>query len=262
VNTLSITLYPNYTLQRPVTPFSAFPTVAEKSSVASPVIPTNSAPAEAVKSKPLNAVLTAAGLLGMGLMLNRIPAKASTFELVSTRLEDWVKMGLGILAVDKINEAANWKPKPWQHGLQTVTALTFLAQGLSLKGWKHFPLLAASVPLLVGGTHLVSDKTEAYLDSHDSNLPRWIPKLAISLGSTVGGVVGLRNVMQASWYTVAMGRLGAATGQQALGAEMLICSRCGGAHVVCMETLADFVAVMGARLKDLLPKGNDKNESQ
>jgi hypothetical protein len=204
------------------------------------------------KAPKISSLFSAAALIGVGLLLNRIPVKTSAFELVSTRLEDWVKMGLGVTAVGKINEATQWKPQAWQHALETVSVLTLIAQGFNLKGWKHFPLLAVSVPMLVQGTRWASDKMEAILDSQHNNLPRWIPKLGITLVSTLGGVYGLRNVMQASWYTGAMGKLGAASGQQAMGIETLICARCGGMHIVCMETISDFVGTMAGWLKELL----------
>jgi hypothetical protein len=205
------------------------------------------------------AAFAALGLIGLGLLLNRIPAKASAFEMVSTRLEDWVKMALGVMAVGKINAAIGgpktpWQPKPWQHGLETVTVLTFITQGLNLKGWKHFPLLAVSVPLLVQATHWLTNKAEAYLDKHNSPLPRWVPKLGITLASTVGGVYGLRGIMQTPVYNKTMGNLGATSGQQALGAEVLVCSRCGGAHLVCMEEVSDFIGSMAGWFKQRLSK--------
>jgi hypothetical protein len=194
------------------------------------------------KGARAQAALNALGFIGLGLLLNRIPAKASAFEMVSTNIEDWVKMGLGVLAVEQINKATQAKPKPWQHALETVTVLTLIAQGLNPKGWKHFPLLAVTVPLLVQATQAVNKLIETQLDKHNSQVPRWLPRLGVTLASTLGGVYGLRSVMQTSAYRTT-------TGQQAMGAELLICSRCGGSHLVCMEEVSDLLGTMAGWFK-------------
>jgi hypothetical protein len=240
--------------------FAAFPMQTATPAHANPVstapaIPPTPTPPPQVTGKRVSSALSAAGLIGLGLLLNRIPAKASAFDMVSTNIEDWAKMGLGVIATGKINDATNWQPQPWQHGLETVTVLTFISQGLRLKGWQHFPLLAVSVPALVQGTHWLNDKTNQFLDKHHSRLPRWIPKLAITLGSTVGGVYGLRGVMEAPWYRQATGKLSGTAGQQAMGAETLICSRCGGTHLVCMEEVSDFIGSMAGWFKEHALKG-------
>jgi hypothetical protein len=221
--------------------------------VPAPGLTTTNEPKDSIDlkhTKRLSSAASALAFIGLGLLLNRVPAKPSAFEMVSTNIEDWVKMGLGVTAVGKINEALDWKPKPWQHGLETVSVLTFITQGLRLRGWKHFPLLAASVPALVQGTHWVSHKVDAFLDKHGSTLPRWIPKLGITLASTLGGVYGLRTVMEAPMYRSATGQLSTAEGQQMMGTEALVCSRCGGTHLVCMEEVSDFIGSMVGWLKE------------
>lgn len=187
----------------------------------------------------------AAGLIALGLLLNRIPPRPSAFELVSTRVEDWAKMALGVLATDKINTALAWKPPAWLQALETVGVLTFISQGLHKKGWKHFPLLAIGVPALVQATLWATETAEAALDRADSDLPRWIPKVGIGVASTLAGVFGLRGIMQAPWYRSAVGRMsGDAASQQVIGAEAVVCSRCGGMHLVCMEEISDFIGAM------------------
>jgi hypothetical protein len=260
---MSLTPYAPYSGVKSTTAFSAFPSstslAASYSMPGSALQPKPVDPVDDKTQKRISSALTAVALVGLGLMLNRIPAKPSAFEMVSTNLEDWVKMGLGVAAVGKVNEAADWKPKPWQHGLETVSLLTFMTQGLRLKGWKHFPLLALNVPVLVQGTHWLSRKTEDYLDRHNSTLPRWIPKLGITLASTLGGVYGLRSVMEAPWYRSTMGQFGATAGQQTLGAETLVCSRCGGTHLVCMEEVSDFIGSMVGWFKEHLHIGKQKS---
>lgn len=191
----------------------------------------------------------AAGLIGFGLLLNRIPPRHSRFELLSTRLEDWTKMGLGVVAVTKINEAMDWKPAPWLHALQTVSVLSFIANALSLKRWRHFPLLALMVPPLVQGTHWLSEKTESLLDQSNSAIPRWIPKVGISVASTILGVTALRCVIKADWYKGLTGQSSGATSSQVVGAEAVVCTRCGGQHIICMEEVSDMIGSLGSWLK-------------
>lgn len=193
----------------------------------------------------------------LGLMLNRIPPRPSAFELVSTRVEDWAKMALGVIATDKFNAAFDAKPPAWLQGLETVTALTFISQGLQKKGWKHFPLLALGVPALVQVTQWASEQVDAALDERQSDIPRWIPKTALGIASTVAGVLGLRGVIQSQWYRSAIGRLSGDTAAgQVVGAEAVVCSRCGGAHLLCMEEISDFVGVMASWAHDQFKLGN------
>ena len=213
-------------------------------------------PAKSPTEQPntLKTLGTAAGLIGLGLLLKRIPARASQFELISTRIEDWAKLGLGVIAVNKINEATNWKPAAWAHALETVSVLSVMSHGIptpkNISRWKHFPLLATAVPALVQGTHWVTEKTNRYLDEQNSPIPKWIPKLLITGLSTVGGVLGLRQVMQSTAYqNLTAGSGSENIAEQVAGTEIIACSRCGGAHLVCMDEVGEFIGTMGGWVK-------------
>ena len=200
----------------------------------------------------------AAGMMTTGLLLHRLPASKTSFELVSSDWKEWARMGLGIASVNQLNQALQWRPQPWQQALEVVTALTALSKGILTKsGWRHYPLLAISVPLLVQGTHALNKWSERKLDETQSTLPRWIPRLAITTLSTVGGVFTLRGVLGSAWYGQVSGQTtgGKTAANKALTSGTLVCARCGGAHLVCMSEINDMVASIGSWFRPHPQKG-------
>jgi hypothetical protein len=194
-------------------------------------------------------LLSAGGFIALGLLLNRIPARASKFNLLSTRIEDWAQMGLGVLAVNNINKGLKWSPTPWQHALETVTVLTFLSKGLNIKQWKNFPLLAIGIPPLVQATHWLTEKAERTLTESNSKIPAGLVKIGIAAVSTVLGIFGLRSVMKAPSYQQLFKQNSSKNASETLAsAGITACARCGGAHAVCMEEIGDLMGSMGGGL--------------
>ena len=195
----------------------------------------------------------AAGLLGTALLTHRLPAFKTSFTLFTSDWKDWARMALGVGVINHVNKALDFKPKPWQLGLQTVTALTLVTNGLTnLKGWKNFPLLAVFVPLLVQGTHKLNEFALKKLEERNSKIPHWIPKLLLSVTSTIVGLLTLRKIIGLQPYQQMTGQTTTTTsgGRQVIGAEALACARCGGQHLICMAEVGDMAGTFSAWFKN------------
>lgn len=188
------------------------------------------------------ALLSAGGLIILGLMLNRIPQRASKFELLSTRPEDWAKMVLGIVTLDKLNEGLGVKPQPWVKALEIISILSVMTHGVNIKRMKHVPLLAITIAPLAQATQWVTQKTEEMLEKRNSSIPKWVPKFLIGTLATVGGLFGIRALMNTSAYS-----------KNVIGTEAgIVCVNCGEAHFICTNEIGDIIGSMGGSMKDKL----------
>jgi hypothetical protein len=195
-------------------------------------------------------MLSAVGFLVSGLMLHRLPAYPSSFALISSDWKDWTRMVMGVLAVGEINKSLDWQAKPWQLALETVAILSPLSNGfLNRKGWRQFPLLAVFVPTVVQATDWINQWAERQLKEKKAKVPLWLPKLAISLSSTLAGLFAIRSVIKTNTYRQWVGQEGSSSTNPVVGAEAIICTRCGGQHLLCMSELSDMAGSMGAWLK-------------
>ncbi len=201
------------------------------------------------KPMPWKPISIAVSMFGAGLLLHRLPASKSSFQLVSSDWKDWARMALSVGVVDQINKAFEWKPEPWQLGLQTVTAITAISNGFTKKGWKQFPLLALFIPALVQGTHHLNEFTEQKLKDSDSAIPSWIPKILISGTSTLVGIFALRNIIKTDWYSKLTGKTPNSQSSQIIGAEAVVCTRCGAQHLICMSELGDMLGSFALWIK-------------
>jgi hypothetical protein len=156
-----------------------------------------------------------------------------------------------VVAVDKINDGFGWKPPAWAVGLESVAILMPLMAGkvFAKKTWVNFPLLAVGVPLLVEGTQRLSDFVEKKLDENDAGVSHWVPKTVISLASTVVGLLAFRSILKNSNYQRATGQDPAQGSGTVIGAEVAVCSRCGGQHLVCASEIGEMLGGIGAWLK-------------
>lgn len=232
----------------PTTENTSTPTITDTKQVAS------------TNSNKIKRLGMSAALMGVGLLLHKLPAHKSSFNLVSSDWKDWARMALSVGAVDQINKALQWKPEPWQLGLQTVTAITAISNGFTKKGWKQFPLLAIFIPLLVQGTHYLNEFTDQKLKETNSDIPGWIPKVLISGASTVLGIVALRNIIKTDWYNKLTGQSSSGQSSQVIGAEAVVCTRCGAQHLICMSELGDMLGSFSLWIKQGL-KGHGKGSS-
>jgi hypothetical protein len=198
----------------------------------------------------LSHVGVALGSVGVALLLHRLPARPSSFSLLSSDWKDWARLGLGVKAVDETNKAGDWTPPPWLLALQTVTVLAPLTHGvLNPKAYKQLPLLALTVPALVEGTHRLSDISKHQLEAHpEVPIPKWMPATLIPLASTIAGIVLLRSVVKTPAYQRFTGdaEAGHGAGTTIVGTEAIICGRCGGSHLICMSEIGDMLGSFGA----------------
>jgi hypothetical protein len=206
-------------------------------------------PAPGLSSRDrLNKVVWGLGLMLAGLALHKLPpVKHASFQFFSTDPKDYIRATLGVAAVGKFNAAADLKLPPWLLGLETVTAIAILSNGNQKKLWRHFPLLAVFVPLLVQGTHGLIEATNKALDKQQSTLPRWVPQLGISTLTTIAGVLGLRGIMNTQQYVNFVGKtFGADAAVGITGAEAVVCARCSGNHLICVTEVTDMVGSLAA----------------
>lgn len=196
----------------------------------------------------LNKVVWGLGLMLAGLALHKLPpVKHASFQFFSTDPKDYIRATLGVAAVGKFNTAADLKLPPWLLGLETVTAIAILSNGSQKKLWRHFPLLAVFVPLLVQGTHELIELTNRALDKQQSTLPKWVPQLGISTLTTIAGVLGLRGIMNTQQYVNFVGKtFGADAAVGITGAEAVVCARCSGNHLICVTEVTDMVGSLAA----------------
>lgn len=187
--------------------------------------------------KAITNVAIAVGLFAVGRLLHKLPAYHPTFpegqykkwqriigEVLPLDWKDWARIFLGVGVVNSVNKAIDKEPPPWLNALQTVTVLTPMmgASVFSKATWKHFPLLAFGVPLLVQ----VTSWGQQQMLKKDS-IPKWVPNTLLPLASTIGGMLGLRAFI-------------AKSSGQVMGAEMTVCMRCGGMHLVCPAEIGEF----------------------
>lgn len=268
-------LYPPQTgemLLRPrLSPFQAFSAGAEVSSV---VRATPQAPAPLAEKaghtpddghghgapvSPWKNLASAAGFLGAALLLRRLPARPTSFKLFSSDWKDWAKLGLGVVSLNKINQAFRYEPPPWLNAIQTVGVVTPLMLGFKKPALLQMAVLAPLVGALVQGTHWLSERSEGWLEDK-AGVPAMVTRVAIAAAMVV---LGLRTLPPMLGQVNAWGREGhfgqgmanairqeqaashsAKANTQAAGIST-ICARCGGAHAICMSEIADFFGALG-----------------
>src|SRR5690349_14877212 len=79
-------------------------------------------------AKRVKAFATAGGLFTVALLLKRMPARHSAYEMIPTDWKQWAKAGLAVAGINQLNQGLEWKPPLWLGTLQTVTILTPLLQ--------------------------------------------------------------------------------------------------------------------------------------
>lgn len=168
-------------------------------------------------------------------------------QLIPTDIEDWAQMALGVFAVKEINEGLNWRPKTWAQALEMIVVLNFISHGVNVKEMKHLPLMAVTIAPLAQATQWVTEKTEDFLDKHNSSIPKWVPKLVIGTLATVGGLFGIKALMNSKAYS-----------KNVIGAESaIVCVHCGEAHIICTTEIGDLIGSMGGSLNE--PSKNKKD---
>lgn len=190
--------------------------------------------------KPLKPLAMAAVFLLAALMLRRFPSPPSRFKWLSPDWKDWAKIALGIGTVNQLNRAADWKPPTWLNAIETVALINPLMLGWA--GLRQIPAMAALVAGLVTGTNYLSERAEPLANEY-LNLPDKATRAILSATATVLGVASYP-WMARSGIMGSVVKEKAALSQGASAASV-ICARCGGAHVLCMTDIGEFLGAMG-----------------
>ena len=190
--------------------------------------------------KPLKSLATAAGYLLAALMLRRFPSQATRFKWISPDWKDWAKIALGIGIVNQVNRAANRKPPTWLNAIETVAVVNPLMLGWA--GLRQIPAMATLVAGLVTGTNYLSDRAEPLAEQY-LNLPDKATRAALSAVATVLGVASYPWMARSGVMGSAIREKAALS--QGASAASVICARCGGAHVLCMTDIGEFLGAMG-----------------
>src|SRR5690606_9445241 len=120
-------------------------------------------------------------------LLKRLPARSSAYQLIPTDWKQWAKAGLGIAGINQLNQGLDWRPPLWLGTLQTVSILTPLLQKLE-KGWlRQFFLLAPLITALVQVNHWISEKLEGPLERR-LNVPPLVTQLGFSALTMIVGM--------------------------------------------------------------------------
>ncbi|MBX2861853.1 MAG: hypothetical protein KTR14_11515 [Vampirovibrio sp.] len=207
-------------------------------------------------SNPLKAAALAVGLFAGARLLHRLPARhhvdlpkhltkwKALFQVFPTDWKTWAQMFMGVGVVNQINKALDAEPKSWLKALETVAVLTPM-MGVKMLGketWRHAPLLAVTVPLLVQGSTKLTEKLANSLKESNSAIPTWTAKVGIPVLTILAGAFGIRGVMGSTPYRQLTGQSGGsnATGQMAGSEIAAICPRCGGVHLACPMEISEF----------------------
>ncbi|MEB3206830.1 MAG: hypothetical protein VKK59_05740 [Vampirovibrionales bacterium] len=215
------------------------------------------------QNQSLLGALGGVGLIAASLYLRKFPVKASRFEFFPTDWKIWAQTIMGSMAVTKLNQAINASPPPWLNALETVAVVSPLVSGpLRSKTWRQLPLLAVGVPLLVQATQLADQKLEALLSDRNSSVPKWIPRMALSVVSVLVGLFGLRGVMKMPAYQQFVQGSPSSVASATVGAEAtIVCARCGGVHLICVNEIADVTAGLLNWLKQGFQANQQSNQA-
>jgi len=179
----------------PRNPYPVFNPLITSCGLFQPTVQPNVAHSDAHPSKkPVNAVqklLEAVGLLGVGMLLHRLPVRqpGDGFKtILPADWKVWTRVLLGITAVHKINQAFDWHPSPWLGALEAVAIINPVAVGFSKNALKQTAVMAPLVAGVVQGASLIQAKIAQPLQK------QWqIPPIVTQMGLTAA--LGLGTLM-------------------------------------------------------------------
>ncbi len=193
-----------------------------------------------------------AGLLfTLGMLTHQLPARVRPGK--SWLPSDWktyFRIGLGIVIVQKINQAMDWKPPAWLGALEAVTVINPLALGVSKKSMAQYVVMAPLVTGVVQLASLINKKLAPMLEL-DWAVPSWVTQLGISIGMGALGVIAYPRIFKA---IASKGLLGKVIQSEALkggalatGTAMVTCARgCSPGSIICLSETAEMLGGMGS----------------
>lgn len=188
-----------------------------------------------------SALGASAGLFTAAILLKRLPARPSAYQLIPTDWKQWAKAGLGVAGIARLNEALDWQPPLWLGTLQTVGILTPLLQKLERGLVRQFLILAPLVTGLVQLSHWASEKVEKPL-AEKWNIPPLVTKLGFSVLTTLPGMKAFPAVDKAveGWFPRRGEGLSTAQTQATTAATGMTCARGCCASAVCLNEIGEY----------------------
>jgi hypothetical protein len=195
-------------------------------------------------AKSAKKLVEAGALLGIGLLLHRLPIRQPTNGMTTLLPSDWkvwARVLLGISAVHKINQAFDWKLPPWLGALESIAVINPIAVGFSRIALKQTAVMAPLVAGTVQGASILKDKTSKPLQE----------KWQISPAVTQAGITATLGLAAMLVYPHAYrvlaksGAIGEDLKQAAEKATIMAttfttCARgCSPSSFICLSELAD-----------------------
>lgn len=228
------------------------------------------------KSARWKSLAMAAGFAGLGLLLHKMPQQLGSQKyLISSDWKDIARIVFGIATVQKVNQALDWKPKPWMAAIEAVAIMNPIAFGvLKANGainWKTFIQSAVMGGLLAPVVQLsatINNKTIPWL-KEKFNIPVWIPRLAMIAGMVAFGMKVYPRLYNGLGETGILGKeiKKEVTEKIKQAAEMatanaLVCYRaCCAGSIFCLTEIGEIVASIHNGSRSLLHRKEHKEPS-
>jgi|GEM_PF-3072532 len=217
------------------------------------------------KPKLIPGLATVASYVGAGFLLHKLPARLPKDGLKTMLPADWkvwAKVGLGIAAVQKLNQTISWKPPPWLGALEAVSIINPIAVGISKNNLIQMGVMAPVVAIVVQAASSLQKKIAPSLQDKYGT-PPVLTRLGLSLVLGIGSLVAYPFIYR---RIASSGMLGKELKDQALesgsafaSAAFASCARgCSPGSFICLGEVADVVGSFGSWDKS---KNNAQNDS-
>jgi hypothetical protein len=200
-------------------------------------------------SKPL---LEALGFFATGLLLHRLPVRAEpgVRSLLPTDWKVWGRVILGILSVQKVNQAFAWQPPPWLGALEAVALINPVTMGFSRKSLAQMLLMAPVVATVVQGASMLSRALSVPLKER-CDIPESLTRLVISIPMAWVGIKIYPRVFKSVARSGILGKdlqeQAKSSGQALMGSAMMAtCARgCTPGSLICMSEMGEIFGGVG-----------------
>jgi len=205
------------------------------------------------KPKLIPGLATVAGYVGAGFLLHKLPPRLPKDGMKTMLPADWkvwAKVGLGIAAVQKLNQTIGWKPPPWLGALEAVSIINPIAVGISKHNLIQMGVMAPVVALVVQAASTLQKKIAPPLQEKYGT-PPVLTRLGLSLVLGIGSLVAYPFIYR---RIATSGLLGKALKEKALesgsafaSAAFATCARgCSPGSFICLGEVADVVGSFGS----------------
>jgi hypothetical protein len=205
------------------------------------------------KTNKIKALSEVAGLMSVALLLHQLPPRLPKDDFKTVLPADWkvwARVILGIAAVQKINQAFDWKPKPWLGALEAVAVINPLAVGFSRNNFRQMMVMAPLVAGLVQGTSYLQQKISGPAQDK-ANIPPVLTRLGLSLGLGIASFLGYSAIYRRIASTGIIGKelkdKAIEGGSAFASATFATCARgCTPGSFICLGEMADIVGSLGS----------------